>query len=239
MNNSHKQHVHLYAVFYLCQYTTSSIILQVYTQNIHKFNLQGRYMTQQNLILECIRSRGKLGSPRVSLRKLLKENEMEDYIKLCFNRIMNERLIDHEAVTYQYDDPYDLLFNIEGMVICNDILKGYIDEEILNYCKKMLLKTDDTLKLIQEEAQVLRETPRWILLSVAKGYNLADANDKTMEKMQLLAREELKARRISSIISRKVSSALSKIHTFWHYRKLFLITLLRPDLVDEINSRTR
>lgn len=196
-------------------------------------------MTQQNLILECIRSRGKLGSPRVSLRKLLKENEMEDYIKLCFNRIMNERLIDHEAVTYQYDDPYDLLFNIEGMVICNDILKGYVDEEILSDCKRMLLKSNDMLKLVQEEAQALRETPRWILLSVAKGYNIAEANDEIMEKMQLLAREELKARRISSIISSKISSALSKIHTFWHYRKLFLMTLLRPDLVDEINSRTR
>lgn len=193
-------------------------------------------MTQQNVMIDCIRSRGDIGDPRVSLRKLLRENDMEDYIKLCANRILYENLIDHSAVTYRLNDPYDLLFNIEGMELCNDILKGYIVEDELLKCKKVLLKTEDALKLVQEEAKILRETPRQILSMIAKGNNVADISEETMSKMQLFAKEELKARRLSSTIHRKYISLLSKIRTLWHYRRLIYYIHFHPDIINEINS---
>ena len=189
-------------------------------------------MTKEEMLLECIRKRGHVGYPVISLKSLLSEYQMAGYYKLCFRRILTDNLIDKENITINPKDFDDLIIKPEGMEKCMHILKGYVDEADLQSYHESLINATKCMDIMQREAELLRQTPRWILVAASKGYDLEDLGADAMESIRSMAVEELKARRLSAKIKRNASKILALFKNMWHYRRLYLFALLHPNMFE-------
>lgn len=83
-------------------------------------------MKSKDRMIRAIRSRKDLEPTLISLRKLLASDNMEHYLNLCSDRLVDELMIDGEDTAFNFADYPDILFTSDGLFRCRHILENYL-----------------------------------------------------------------------------------------------------------------
>jgi len=172
------------------------------------------------LLLKCIKNREELAEPKIFLRPLLRGMGTEGYIKLCSRRIAEADLIDGKNIDFDLNDPYNIIFTGDGILIASDILLGYCDEKKLRDVLGLLLQTRRLYRNINDQAMFLKTMETQTLRDMKKGRDTSDLPEDTKQRVINMASAELKARRIYNIVFRKISYGIYWLKTYLKYRCL-------------------
>lgn len=192
----------------------------------------------ETMLTNCIKNRDQMDQPLINLRRLMKENGTEGYLKLCRRRIIEASPADLDNIRMDISDPENLMLTTEAIKQHKDILEGYIDAECLQKTMEDMHYLEKIFKCINDQSNMFRLLDRPTLRAIAKGINAANISPDTMDKLQALAKEELKARRFYRKAARKIAQTLDKIKAIWHYRRLYLGLFFRPEMIDKTDSKS-
>lgn len=154
-----------------------------------------------DLIIKSIQQRKPLKEPAVSLKKILMHCKTEDYYKLCTDEILRS-CKDVDDLTVFLLDPTDknnILITVDGLTIFFDILSGYCEEEYLRDILTNMLKLRRLYSSINDISSWLRIMSSKQL----KGLYSIEVSSDEQETVKKYIHEELKQRRLSSVVRRK------------------------------------
>lgn len=196
-------------------------------------------MTPEQLIIRCIRMRDFVAPPTASLRKLMEESHTSDYIKLCYKAIVDNGLVDNDTVYRIPEDPLGIRLDAKGIKACYCVLKDYIDESLLNDAQAELLRLQYVFDNINEQISLLRKMSYGTLKVISEGYSgITGQGTETQSRLQILATEELKARKLHKRIMRKFSKLCNHIKVLWRYRRLYFLVLFCPGILKDVNPKS-
>jgi len=110
----------------------------------------------------AIKNRDDIKSQRLSVSKLLRLNDMENYIDVCCSRIVNEKESDDlEAQGIEVNmsmtlDQYDVLLTSDAVLENKEILLGYVPLEILKDAFTILCNEEWIDRKVNSIAEMLR-----------------------------------------------------------------------------------
>lgn len=189
--------------------------------------------TARDLIIKSIQARGPLSDPTASLRKMLEVCDTQVFLKACMERIFDEQLYDNKDIIIDVEDPYNLILTARGIVKTKDILESYIPRENLDELLNYLIKYNMLIRNASDIASFLSKVKKTDLKTMAKGcfHDTTVANYE--EDIKIYAAEELKQRRLSSIVKRKISKIAASAELFWKYRRVILFAAFHPTVMSE------
>ena len=159
-------------------------------------------------IIKHIKTREPVECIYFDVVKILNACDMAEYGKLCCRRIKDAGLIDDMNVVLCITG--DIKVNLQGIFICSDILKGYMknDEftELVRYCRSEQEVIDAENEYLYALKNITKDnSPRIRERLLKSGWSNDDINT-----YDLLAKEELKARRVKNLMRNKLNKILYK-----------------------------
>lgn len=163
-------------------------------------------------ILYYIRERENIPEPQISVKKMLKQDGMENYARVCYMRILNSPYLNNNHVYVDFVNQ-DILLDKVGLIRYKEILLGYISEELFYECEKAIFLLSDFSAAKNDMLKLLRSFRKSTLLKimiegVAKG-------DEYSRNSAVLCLAELKGRSamniLFNIVKRKMISLQIRI----------------------------
>lgn len=168
---------------------------------------------------ERILSREPFPLPRISVYDILEHYGMETYHSICCDRIADEWDIDGEHIEINFILIGDLILDYIGIMICDDILAGYIGEDnvqqLVEFFREKTHSTKDRNKMLEIMKDVDIKELRRLVKCPEKYF------DKLSEEMLYLMKSEIKARRIWNRAYRKIRKAVHNIYFQIKYWRIF------------------
>lgn len=184
-------------------------------------------MKREDKMLIAIRRRQDLEPVKVSLRKLLANSGMGNYLEWCSNRLAEELKIDGEDTAFNFADFPDILFTQDGFFDCRHILENYLPFDTLADTWQLLIEADRENRDINHMAAAFRKMKlRDLLKYYMKWKTHQTRGDSEHEAKQLVCQwiaAELWSRSFFSGIYRKAKEKLIQLYVNWKYRGLFNI----------------
>lgn len=136
---------------------------------------------------------------KLSLRKMLAQVGMEQYLSLCSDRIASAMLIDWKDVEIDFLDFPSLIFTPDGLMICSEILEGYLGQDKFMSLWKMARAESDIVEGINIQLSSIRKLKSKVLMDFIKEPKKFiqpdnEMDDSVIEKMKDNFRAELKSR---------------------------------------------
>lgn len=100
-------------------------------------------------------------APVLNVRKLMEGYGMGNYTNVCINRILD--LERDNGIYYDFADS-DLKLDSDGILICSDILLGYLPSDGLRKCMQFMLKERQAVDTKNMALHVLRKMNNQTLL---------------------------------------------------------------------------
>lgn len=158
----------------------------------------------EKLSYRFIWKRTNVPNRTISLRLLLRNANMENYLDVCSNRISSENLIDGEHIDIDFLDFPNLTLDCEGIMDCYDILKGYVEEETIIEIYRMLRSLQRLVDGTNNQLNLIRQcdfkTLFFIIFSHVKTTKIIFENVNTENPKEIL--RKVKSQAIRELFSR-------------------------------------
>lgn len=170
-------------------------------------------------MVEHIRSREKFPTPQISVYDLLEHYDMGMYHAVCCNRIIDEWDIDERHIQINYLFPGDLILDYIGLMICDDILTGYISEDtfkgIIEYFRTTKSLANENNKMLELLQKISSKDLRSYMKEPKKFFG------EQSERIIPMIKAELSARHIWNHVLCKVRKATYNIFVRIKYWRIF------------------
>ena len=179
-------------------------------------------MSKYDLLINCIRNREALPEPVVSLRKLLKSEGTEVYLRLCGRRISKAHLVDEKSIIIDPTDLDNLIMKYHGLLSARKILSGYCDEDRLyEIILAIGLKANYFMQINREYFYYRMLDARTLRKLKKQNFNVNSdyMSSENLDIIRVIAAEELQARKLHNIIKRKIVKTANAMRKSWKYIK--------------------
>lgn len=170
-------------------------------------------------IVVHIRSREKFPTPQISVYDLLEHYGMGMYHTVCCNHIVAEWDIDERHIQINYLFPGDLILDYIGLMICDEILTGYISEDtfkgIIEYFRTTKQLANENNKMIELLQKISSKDLRSYMKEPKKFFG------EQSERIIPMIKAELSARHVWNHVFRKVRKATYNIFVRIKYWRIF------------------
>lgn len=171
-------------------------------------------------LLDFIKLRREIPDTMFSVAKILENAKMEDYKRVCFDRIADALYIDGEHVLIDFTGvELDILVDKIGLVKCKDILLGYISQEVYDNYEEAIFILSEGVHEKNAILQTLKRFSKGCLLESVQESMASQEPD--VKEAGILCRAELRARRSDNKAVKVVKEKVQNIHTYLKYRKIF------------------
>lgn len=167
----------------------------------------------------------------LNLKEAMSENNTESFLRLCSKRIIDANLVDGKMVLIDINHPDNLYITADGLLLCQEILEGYIDEKNIRKYMEDMLSLRSVFRGINDQANYLKRQSKTLLWAIATDKEMVNVKPERREEIKTLVKEELKARSIPATISRKVRYLRDRIGLVWCYRRVYLFAMLHPEIL--------
>lgn len=133
---------------------------------------------------------------------MLRNANMENYLDVCSNRISDNDLIDGEHIEIDFLDFPSLNLDYIGLAKCDDILKGYIDEDILDKTYDVLYDLQSLVDNTNTQLDIIRKCNLKTLLSMIF-VNKKAVEDERFKHLEKILRQ-IRGQAIRELFSRTI-----------------------------------
>lgn len=187
-------------------------------------------------LISFVRERKEVEPAKISLQKFLESVNMENYLKVCSNRITDAQLIDGEEVEIDFINFPNLSLTQIGIMTCLDILSGYIDEDEIKKILEALKNENETRELMNQQIRLLRAIKKADLINFIKKPEqfIGEKEIKNLVDIQTLCREELKSRNLINRVKIFFKDHIMRLYVSIRYARL--ISLMKSVTLNYINK---
>lgn len=184
-----------------------------------------------DILYKHIISRKDIPHRRISLRLMLRNSKTEEYIGICSDRIADDYLIDGEHIEIDFLDFPNLIFDCVGMMMCYEILSGYVSEEFLDFTWEYAHSTDHIIDGQNKQLALYRSCSiknllvMWLFAkkTLKKSGMINSYSDSVVKQISKSARLELFSRSIFHKMYLCISQKLIDLYFSVKYRSLVKI----------------
>lgn len=192
-------------------------VLTLTTEKAHNF---GSDVQKIDRIIMYIRKREEIPKSYYSIKKILNGYDMELYANMCCDRIADENKIDGEHVMIDFFEIGDILVDWIGFIECEEIISGYI---AVKECEKIGKLLASEQKLVESDNRIIRSLKSFSskdIKNALKGKKTKEIDDDMWNKMIVLFKEEIEARRMKNVLKKKVQKKVKILYNMIKYHEV-------------------